>query len=163
VITSREHQGRVSELMSSVACEILRRGRSHDASKLVNPEKEAFESGADLTKLVYGTPEYWQSRDSLGEALKHHYSFNDHHPEHFEKGVEAMDLVQLVEMICDWVAAVERMKDGDISKSLEVNKERFGISDQLNQVFINTVSNIYVRENDYRAKEGMLKKSELSK
>jgi len=153
VITTREHQSRVSELISAAASELLRRGRSHDASKLVNPEREAFENGADLTKLVYGTDEYWKARSSLGEALERHYSANDHHPEHHKNGINDMDLVQLLEMICDWVAAVERMKDGDISRSLEINKERFGISDQLNQILINTVSNIHVREKDYTAKE----------
>jgi hypothetical protein len=50
-----------------------------------------------------------------------------------------MDLIDLVEMFCDWKAATLRHKDGDINKSIEINSQRFKMSDQLKKIFINTL------------------------
>jgi hypothetical protein len=50
-----------------------------------------------------------------------------------------MSLIDLIEMICDWKAATLRHNDGDINKSIELNKDRFGYSDDLAQIFKNTV------------------------
>jgi hypothetical protein len=41
-------------------------------------------------------------------------------------------------MICDWLAAVKRHKDGDIFRSIEVNQERFGYSDEIKEILKNT-------------------------
>jgi hypothetical protein len=49
-----------------------------------------------------------------------------------------MDLIDLLEMFCDWKAASERHANGNIYKSIKINKQRFNISDQLEQIFINT-------------------------
>lgn len=45
-------------------------------------------------------------------------------------------------MLCDWKAASERTKQGSIQQSLPINKERFGISDQLYAVLLNTVKEL---------------------
>ena len=49
-----------------------------------------------------------------------------------------MNLVDIVEMICDWKAATLRHNDGNLLKSIETNARRFGYDDQLKQIFINT-------------------------
>ena len=41
-------------------------------------------------------------------------------------------------MLCDWKAAGERQRDGNLLKSIELNAQRFGYDDQLKQIFINT-------------------------
>ncbi|WP_216369609.1 DUF5662 family protein, partial [Brevibacillus sp. MCWH] len=64
---------------------------------------------------------------------------NSHHPEFYENGVDGMDLFDLVEMVCDWMAAAKRHDDGNIYESLKINKERFGLSDQLYNIIKNTV------------------------
>lgn len=51
-----------------------------------------------------------------------------------------MSLIALLEMLCDWKAASERHDTGDILRSLDINKERFGISDQLDSILRNTVA-----------------------
>ncbi|GAA2159282.1 hypothetical protein [Glycomyces lechevalierae] len=43
-----------------------------------------------------------------------------------------------IEMLADWKAATERHADGDLARSLEIQKDRFGISDQLAQILENT-------------------------
>jgi hypothetical protein len=67
---------------------------------------------------------------------------NDHHPQHYENGVDGMDLMALVEMFADWTASSERTKDGSIIKSIHGNKDRFCLSDQLVSIFLNTVKSI---------------------
>jgi hypothetical protein len=49
-----------------------------------------------------------------------------------------MTLVDLIEMLADWKAATERHDDGDLAKSLEVQRERFRLSDQLVAILRNT-------------------------
>ncbi|HEY0109991.1 MAG TPA: DUF5662 family protein, partial [Fibrella sp.] len=84
------------------------------------------------------SPEYTASLNLLGIALTHHYKHNSHHPEHYETGIDGMNLMDVVEMLLDWKAAGERHKDGDILKSILINKKRFGLSEQLVNILINT-------------------------
>ena len=76
--------------------------------------------------------------DGLKPALDIHYANNRHHPEHFEDGIRGMNLLDLLEMICDWKASSERHNDGDIFKSIEINQKRFGYSDDIKAVLRNT-------------------------
>lgn len=45
-------------------------------------------------------------------------------------------------MFFDWKAATERTKDGNIYKSIEHNKGRFELSEQVCQIFKNTAERI---------------------
>jgi hypothetical protein len=56
-----------------------------------------------------------------------------------EPDISQMTLIDLIEMLCDWKASTLRHKDGDIFKSLEINKKRFNISDQLYNILKNTM------------------------
>jgi hypothetical protein len=49
-----------------------------------------------------------------------------------------MSLLSLLEMLCDWKAAGERMKDGDLARSIFIKVDRFGIEPQLMNVLVNT-------------------------
>lgn len=57
--------------------------------------------------------------------------------------INGMDLFDLIEMFMDWKAATERHDDGDILKSIEINKERFGISEQICEIFRNTIDRYF--------------------
>jgi hypothetical protein len=72
-------------------------------------------------------------------AIDHHNKHNRHHPEYFENGIKDMNLIDLIELICDWKSATLRHDDGDIIRSISMNKERFGYSDELEQILLNTV------------------------
>lgn len=135
-----EHVDKVRKNLSRCIRDLEYRADVHDASKFTSEEFPIFEEiNHKLRGTTYGTDGYKALLKELGPALDHHYKVNDHHPEHFENGVNDMDLFQFVEMLCDWKAAVERHEDGDIYRSLEINKERFGISDQLYQIMKNTI------------------------
>lgn len=135
-----EHIDKVRYFLNLMTSELHKRGVYHDNSKLMDPEKEIFDEFTPKLKgLTYGSEEYKSALRAMKPALDHHYRMNTHHPEHYENGVDGMDLLNLIEMICDWKAATLRHADGDIERSLEINKERFGISDQLFSIFKNTV------------------------
>ena len=70
--------------------------------------------------------------------LDHHYKNNRHHPEYHKNGIDDMNLIDLVEMFCDWLAATKRHADGDIMKSIKHNKDRFKMNEQLVKIFENT-------------------------
>jgi len=58
-----------------------------------------------------------------------------------------MTLPQIIEMSCaDWLAASERSQI-DLSKGLEMNKERYHIDDQLFRIIKNTIKQ-YAPEKD---------------
>jgi len=148
---TRKHQQEVSKNMVSFAMEILRRATVHDASKLVSPEREIFiRMTPRLRELTYGSDEYKAALEELGEALTHHYSKNSHHPEHFgtdpSSSVDGMSLFDVVEMLCDWMAATKRHADGSIQESLEINQDRFKIPSQLVGIMRNTVPEIGMDE-----------------
>ncbi len=119
--------------------ELLLRSNRHDASKLESPEREIFdEYTPKLRDTTYGSDEYKQYLEEMKPALEHHYAANRHHPEHYSK-VSDMNLVDIIEMLCDWKAATLRHADGDIMKSIEINQKRFGFSDELAAILLNTV------------------------
>ena len=190
-----QHIHLVQKLLAGAQMELMRRQFTHDQSKLVAPEVATFTQYAGrLKRSTYGSEGYKANLEAMSPALKHHYSHNRHHPEHYKNGEEAqrhqvairevdahsalmgyclkkgleaqpgdsyiflnmtrylskqkdellapingMTLFDLIEMLCDWVAAGQRHDDGDIKKSLEINQERFNISPQLQQILENTV------------------------
>lgn len=136
-----EHIHLVQKLLASAQIELMRRQFTHDRSKLQSPEWEMFEQITHkLEGLTYGSSEYEaQRQEMLGQALQHHYEHNRHHPEFSPRGIEGMNLFDILEMFIDWSAAVRRHADGDIWRSIEINTERFNLSPQLVEIFKNTV------------------------
>lgn len=110
---------------------------AHDASKLQEPEKPMFDEWTPrLRELEFGSDEYKAALSKMGEALKHHYENNRHHPEHFENGVNGMNLLDVIEMVCDWRAAAD-FKGQDVN--MEYLTKRFGLSEQLVSIIGNTL------------------------
>lgn len=137
---THEHIGEVRGLLLGAVQDLLRRAHEHDRSKLVDPEREVFDRVTPrLGAMTYGSDEYRASLAEMGPALQHHYAANDHHPEHFAGGIGDMNLVQLLEMLCDWLAATRRHDDGDIRRSIELNRERFGYGDEVARLLLNTL------------------------
>lgn len=139
-----EHIMQVNNQLCNVIKLLLERGIKHDASKLEDPELETFTIYTPKLKgTTYGSEAYTTFLKEMQVALDHHYSNNSHHPEYYEAGINGMDLLDLIEMICDWKAATMRHDDGDINKSLELNKNRFGIDDQLYEILKNTITRYF--------------------
>lgn len=135
------HSLRVGELIGEIITELVARSTQHDRSKTEPPELDVFnEFTPKLKTSTYGSDEYKGYLTAMGEGLAHHYAANRHHPEHFPNGVNGMTLVDLIEMLADWKAATERHADGDLLRSLGIQRERFGLSDQLVEILHNTAA-----------------------
>ena len=52
--------------------------------------------------------------------------------------IGCMNLIDIIEMLCDWKAATMRHNDGNIYKSIDLNQKRFKYSNELKDIFINT-------------------------
>ena len=134
------HIHKVQDHIDTFVAGMLARGRAHDANKLEEPEKSAFDRLIPLVAGVpYGSPEYEAVVARHRPALEHHYRRNSHHPEHHgPAGVAGMDLFDLVEMVCDWMAAAERKPDDGVR--LDYNFALYGIEPQLASVIANTLA-----------------------
>lgn len=138
-----EHINKVQARIAELQIHLDERAANHDASKLSEPEKSGYDQlTAQLKDLIYGSPEYRAALAAAKPVIDHHYTANDHHPEHYPNGIAGMSLLSLVEMLCDWKAASERTKQGSIQASLAHNKARFGIDDQLASILENTVKEL---------------------
>jgi hypothetical protein len=117
----------------------LARGQAHDASKFSPEEKPVYDEVFPLlTGISYGSPEWDAVLGRARPALEHHYRHNSHHPEFYPDGIAGMDLFDLVEMLCDWMAAAERNPSDGVK--LDHNVRLFGIEPQLAAILANTLA-----------------------
>lgn len=131
----KEHISLVQKWIEDFRYILLGRGKVHDASKLKPPEKEMFDQYTwRLNKTEFGSDEYKEQLVGMGEALKHHYSVNAHHPEHHKDGIAGMTLYELVEMVCDWMAAAEKK---GVPVDMDYLQKRFDLSPQLRSIIEN--------------------------
>lgn len=131
------HIALVAQKLERVVQALRARGSVHDASKLVSPEKEMFDCfRPKLDTMSIESDEYKQALVEMGEALQHHYEHNSHHPEHFPDGVNGMNLIDVVEMVCDWAAAAQRK--GEVV-NLDWARSRFGLAPQTESIIANTL------------------------
>ncbi len=144
---------------------LILRAFDHDRSKLSEPEYSTFKQYTK--RLPFGSEEYYARLKSMDPALDHHYSHNRHHPEYFadkccadcgweyvndkkmckcDSGYKRvanfseMNLIDLMEMLSDWMSYPEY----DTNKVIEMNQERFGYSNELKSILINTAKCIGV-------------------
>lgn len=59
-----------------------------------------------------------------------------------DKGLHGMSLLDLTEMLVDWNAAAMRHDDGNLRRSIEINQKRFGYSDELKCILLNTAEEL---------------------
>lgn len=138
-LATYKHIEKVREFIQFFINRLTIRGIEHDKLKLESPEVEVFaEYTPKLSETTYGSDEYLNYLNEMNGALQHHYASYRHHPEHFDKGINDMNLVDIVEMFCDWKASSLRQIDGNLLKSIESNASRFNMNSQLKQILINT-------------------------
>lgn len=134
------HKVWVFYYLSKVICRLCWRALVHDLSKYYPSEASGFAKVIGRLKgSTYGTAEYKANLDRIRPVITLHQQRNRHHPEFYKRGLTGMALVDLVEMICDWEAAVRRHEDGNILDSMALNRARFDMADQLYAILMNTV------------------------
>ena len=144
----REHNRSVGQQVIQVCNQLIDRALIHDDSiftdedlKLVIQEKKEL---MDLVAQGYGRNSLPQRKHRekwkplLGEK---HYSLNRHHIQCHDGGINGMNLIDLIEMLCDWYVATKE-NDGDIDKSICENAKIFNIDTQLSRILKNTIRNM---------------------
>lgn len=154
------HKAWVIYYCVSFCIRLLWRAVLHDLSRLRPCEFKDFSKNlSKIESSEYGSKSYYELLDEMKESINHHYLVNSHHPEHFfyneEEGVELdlkalreradlseMNLLDLTQMYIDWLACAKRLSNGDLNSSIEVNSERFKVSQDLKSIFHNTIYKI---------------------
>lgn len=125
-IETTKHKFWVFWYMLKVCGVLLKRAVVHDMSKYSEQERSYFEKAIPkLQSLTYGSDRYKETLEELQPALNHHYHANSHHPEYHGGDVKVMPRLDQIEMLCDWAAATRRHDDGNLQRSVEINKDRF--------------------------------------
>ena len=112
-------------------------------SKYDKEEKEVFESIDNIKREDFDSyEEYYNcTKPLIQKALDHHYAKNRHHPEHFEHGVEDMNLLDILEMVVDWDSSAScRGTELDTDYSFK----RFKITPQLQKIILNTLNPVWI-------------------
>ena len=127
-VETQKHIERVRYYIRFITDRLTTRGVKHDAIKLESPEIEVFaEHTKCLANMKYDSPEYKEHLAAMKPALDHHYANSRHHPEHFAKGINDMNLIDIMEMLCDWLGMSIPLSPDDPFKSLnewfDKNKE----------------------------------------
>lgn len=140
LLSTALHRFWVAAYLLKFCWRLFWRAQAHDLSKYHPVEARRFgRLQPKLAATTYGTEEYEKLLERLRPALEHHYAANSHHPEHYpDRGVGGMDLCDLVEMYCDWRAAIRRHDDGDLRESIRHNYERFDLDRQVLYILANT-------------------------
>lgn len=133
------HIENVRNKLSTLRDEIQERALHHDESKLKSPEAELWERMDLEPRYAYGTKEYFDKVKRNKLLFDVHYENNRHHPEHYPNGVEGMNLIDLLEFVCDITSYRQILKVQDIIELMDIQSKRFGIDEQLRQILVNTV------------------------
>jgi hypothetical protein len=128
----------VQQHMTIAIATLMARTISHDYSKYSKEEIGLVLGKPSFDKFEYMSKEERAALESVKDSLVYHYARNSHHPEFYKNGIDGMTLLDLLEMACDWKAASEMSANGSFEQSVEYNKERFGLSDQLVNILLNT-------------------------
>lgn len=140
IAETQKHIKSVNNNLNIIIKELIERGEKHDLSKFEEPEFSIFARNTHkLAKVEFGSEEYKKMLEEVRPAIEHHFSKNRHHPEHWPNGIKDMNLVDLIEMLVDWKSATARNKNGNIMKSIDFNAAKFNMSEDLKQIFKNTV------------------------
>ena len=139
-----EHISRVKSKMEFFASVLAARGANHDNSKLTEPEHSGWLAMDREPRYPYGSKEYYDKMHRYKEVLEHHYSVNSHHPEHFKDPSLQMDLVDLIEMLCDWFSYSDNISWLEGYNSINSQCARFGLNDTIRHLLLNTFRNFLV-------------------
>ena len=137
--TIQEHSQNVGAVVLKVCEELMRRALTHDASKLSAQELEDnFKALPDKWRIQaqghgYHSDEQEKHRKKFAAEIHRHRSTHPHHPEYFGNDVNKMNLIDLIEMLCDWyVSSV------DIDESIRENSSEYKIDPHISQILENT-------------------------
>lgn len=120
----------------------LLRARSikHDDSKLQEPEFSLWCKMDEEPRYEYGSDKYIEKMKKHAKVFNMHYKNNRHHPEHFSNlGILGMNLVDIIEMLCDWLGYKEKLSVKEAIDIVDKQMKRYNFSEDLSAIIKNTL------------------------
>lgn len=138
-----EHKTTVVQYLLYITEDLRHRAVVHDDSKLDQFEKDMYDA---LSKEY----KHHKSKSNISEkskmiikrGLEHHYCLNNHHPEHFKNGINDMTLIDIIEMLCDWMTYADRCHK-DINEIIDYYQHKYNFSNEFKTLINNTIKDIY--------------------
>ena len=135
----QDHISGVRRRVTLVCTALMNHAIIHDNSKYSEQELNAHISMADeMDGIKYGTDTYYAIKQKYESLSAEHFANNRHHPEHHPNGIDDMNLVDVIEMLCDWLTGSENTGT-PVERSLEINEKRYHVSPQLMKLLKNTI------------------------
>ena len=135
------HTRSIRTNLAKITSDLTRRASVHDDLKLGDDQLDRYIARhQEIHPLPYDAPERKEVEAKYKDLIEAHHKQYRHHPEHFEHGIDDMNLVDVIEMLCDWAAA-----GADIEKSLKVNEKKYSVSPQLMKLLKNTIRDFDIK------------------
>ena len=141
-----KHQNAVKRWLAHFSMILQSRAIKHDESKLQEPEYSLWKKMDEEPRYPYGTKEYSSKLKRWQHLFKLHWKDkrNRHHPEHFVSPVAEMDLMDMIEMLCDWLGYKETVSYSEASKLVDNQCKRFNFPEEFKSLLLNTLTNYFV-------------------
>lgn len=141
-----KHQNAVKRWLAHFSMILQSRAIKHDESKLQEPEYSLWKKMDEEPRYPYGTKEYSSKLKRWQHLFKLHWKDkrNRHHPEHFTSPVVEMDLMDMIEMLCDWLGYKEAVSYSEASKLVDNQCKRFNFPEEFKNLLLNTLANYFV-------------------
>jgi len=135
-----QHKKAISDIMYKLADMIRKRADAHDDSKLDSTEFNKWSLNyLPESKRNLDNKEFKKTFEKLGEVREIHYSKNRHHLEFFNGDIKKINIIDLLEIICDWIASTANQDKGNLRLTIERAKERFKFSKEIEHIILNTL------------------------
>jgi hypothetical protein len=136
-----EHISHVRTFLFKVISEIMARSADHDSSMFDPQEKKYLDEFIPvLSQNEKGSDEHKSALDYMVTGRDHHFQKNRHHLEH-HGSVGGMDLIDLIEWLCDQKAA--SVQEGNLSARLDMYFKKYDFPIQLMDIINNTVNRYF--------------------
>ena len=134
---SDEYKQCLAEMKQSALGHHYENNRHHPEFFEGNPKDDDAIARCDnlVSALSKMRAHYPEDEFAIGQAI----DLAENYKRSLESDVNSMNLIDVLEMFCDWKAATLRHNDGNIYHSIEHNTTRFGLSSQLVNILTNTI------------------------
>ena len=160
----KRHIARVRERLNVIIRILNKRAAMHDDSKLEEPELSLWKKMDREKRYPYGSSEYLDKIQRNKKVFQLHYLKNRHHPEHYANGVRDMTLIDVIEMLCDWIGYKDHLSYSEATDIVHQQMVKYGMASKddeetnlLEQVMINTLFRYFSIFTDFESEpDGVL-------
>lgn len=138
------HKRAVQRWMQKFSLVLMDRGEKHDNSKLQEPEFSYWCKMDEEPRYRYGTKEYKDKIERYRPLFEIHWKANRHHPEYFNYHFDDVDLIDLIEMLCDWLSYRDKLSYTEASDLVHQQCQRYGFSEEKEFLLLNTLKNHFI-------------------